>query len=127
MKSARAFAREPLRFSQQMVREYGSLVSLRFGPIRAFLAAGPEAVEQVLVSRSKSFRKERRTKRAVSAMAGNGIIASEGPSWLRQRRMMQHGFAQPRMIGYADQIVACTVEMLRNWPTTDEFFLSSLL
>ena len=61
MKSAREFARDPLQFSQEVVRQYGSLVALRFGPVRAFLAADPEAVEQVLVSRAKSFRKERRT------------------------------------------------------------------
>ena len=124
MRSAREFAREPLRFSQQMVREYGSLVALRFGPMRAFLAAGPDAIEQVLVSRSKSFHKDPRNKRAVSAMAGNGIIASEGPSWLRQRRMMQQGFSQGRMVGYAQEIVQCTRRMLDGWPTAGTLDIS---
>ena len=93
----------------------------RFG---AFLAAGPEAIEQVLVSRSKSFCKERRTKRAVSTMAGNGIIASEGPFWLRQRRMMQQGFAPQRMIGYAKEIVSCTRQMLNAWPEAGSLDMS---
>lgn len=125
MKSAREFARDPLRFSQRMVQEYGSLVALRFGPVRAFIAADPEAVEQVLVSRAKSFRKERRTKRAVSKMAGNGIIASEGPFWLRQRRMMQQGFVPKRMAGYAEQIVSCASEMVTDWPPTATFDISA--
>ena len=117
MRSARAFAHDPLGFSQQVVREYGPLVSLRFGPVRALIAADPQAIGDVLVTRSKHYRKEPRTKNAVSKMAGNGIIASEGPFWLRQRRMMQQGFAPQRMAGYADEIVACTNHMLSDWPT----------
>ena len=112
MKSARDFSRDPLGFTEQAVRKYGPLVALRFGPVRAFLVAGPEAVYEVLVSKSKQYRKERRTKTAVSKMAGNGIIASEGPFWLRQRRMMQQGFGPQRMAGYAKDIMNHTDMML---------------
>ena len=124
MRSAREFAKDPLQFTQEVVRQYGPFVALRFGPVRAFIAADPDAVEQVLVSRSKSFRKERRTKWAVSKMAGNGIIASEGPFWLRQRRMMQQGFTLPRMTGYAREIVNCTSKMLSHWPEDSTFDIS---
>lgn len=116
MRSAREFARDPLEFSQRMVQEHGPLVALRFGPVRAFIVADPEAVHDVLVTKSKHYRKERRTKSAVNKMAGNGIIASEGPFWLRQRRMMQQGFTPQRMEGYANVVVDCANEMLGHWP-----------
>lgn len=120
MRSAREFSRDPLAFTERMVREYGPLVALRFGPVRAFLAAGPEAVQQVLVSRGKSFRKERRTRNAVREIDGEGIITTEGDFWLRQRRLVQKGFAAERMVHYADVTVARAEQMLDRWPTGGE-------
>lgn len=120
MRSAREFSRDPLVFTERMVREYGPLVALRFGPVRAFLAAGPEVVQQVLVSRSKSFRKERRTRDAVREIDGEGIITTEGDFWLRQRRLVQKGFAADRLVHYADVTVARTAQMLDRWPQKGE-------
>lgn len=113
---ARRFAHDPLGFTLEMVREYGPFVSLKFGPVQAYLVADPEAVHQVLASGYKHFRKEVRTKSAVMKMAGNGIIASEGDFWLRQRRMMQSGFGRQRLIGYANEIVKHTEELMEQWP-----------
>jgi cytochrome P450 len=120
MKSAREFSRDPLGFTERMVREYGPVVELRFGPVRAFLAVGPEAVQQVLVSRSKSFCKERRNRDAVREIDGEGIITTEGDFWLRQRRLVQKGFAADRMAHYADVTVARTLQMLDRWPKRGE-------
>jgi cytochrome P450 len=120
MRSAREFSRDPLGFTERMLREYGPLVALRFGPVRAFLAAGPEAVQQVLVSRGKSFRKERRTRDAVREIDGDGIITTEGDFWLRQRRLVQKGFAADRLAHYADVTVTRTLQMLDRWPQRGE-------
>ena len=120
MKSAHEFAHDPLQFTENMVCQYGPLVALRFGPQRAFLAAAPEAVEQVLVSQAKSFRKEKRTRNQVRKIDGDGIIASEGDFWLRQRRLVQKGFSAERMAGYAEVTVRRTEAMLRDWPQQGE-------
>lgn len=120
MKSAREFSRDPLGFIERAVREYGSLVALRFGPVRAFLAIDPQAVHEVLVSRSKSFRKERRTLSAVRKIDGDGIITTEGDFWLRQRRLVQKGFSPDHMARYAEVTVRRTAQMLERWPRQGE-------
>lgn len=120
MASARNFARDPLDFTERMVREYGPLVALRFGPVRAYLVADPRAVEEVLVSRSRSFRKEKRTKRAVQQIDGDGIITTEGDFWLRQRRLVQKGFSPPQLARYADVTVRRVDQMLVRWPNSGD-------
>lgn len=120
MRSAGEFARDPLEFTERMVREYGPVVALRFGPVRAFIAAAPEAVQQVLVTRAKSFRKELRTRNAVREIDGEGIITTEGDFWLRQRRLVQKGFAPERMVGYSHVTARRTAQMLERWPAAGE-------
>ena len=120
MKSAREFSRDPLEFAERAVREYGPFVGLRFGPVRAFLAADPVAVHEVLVSRAKSFRKEKRTRDAVRKIDGEGLITTEGDFWLRQRRLVQKGFATDRLARYAEVTARRAGEMLRRWPRQGE-------
>jgi len=115
MKAAREFSRDPLGFTERVVREYGPLVALRFGPVRAFLAADPVAIQEVLVSRAKDFRKEARTRKAVRKIDGDGIITTEGDFWLRQRRLVQKGFSADRLDRYAEVTSRRTAEMLKRW------------
>ena len=116
MRSAREFARDPLGFTEKAVREYGPLVGLRFGPVRAFLVADPAAVHEVLVTRARSFRKERRTRDAVRKIDGDGLITTEGDFWLRQRRLVQKGFSPDSLVRYAEVTARRTAEMLQRWP-----------
>lgn len=120
LRLASRFKADPLTFLAEMVREYGPLVKLRFGPQVAFIAAGPEAVEQVLVAGTRVFRKQRRNLRAVRQIDGLGIIATEGDCWLRQRRLVQKGFAPGRLTGYAQVTTRRTMQMLRRWPANGE-------
>lgn len=113
---ARQFSRDPLAFTEQMVREYGPLVELRLGPIRAYLAADPAAVQEVLITHSRSFRKERRTRRAVRQIDGEGIITTEGDFWLRQRRLVQKGFVSEQLASYANVTSRRVETMLATWP-----------
>lgn len=117
---ARQFSRDPLAFTTEMVREYGPLVHLRFGPQHAFIAAGPEAIHEVLVAGSRTFRKEPRTRNAVRKIDGKGIITTEGDFWLRQRRLVQKGFSADRMEGYAQVTTRRVNQMLARWPDSGD-------
>ena len=112
----RQFAKNPLQFTTQAVRDYGGIVHLPMRIVQAYLVAEPAAVHDVLVTKHHHYRKEIRTKRAVQKMAGNGIIASEGEFWLRQRRIVQQGFAPQRFAHYANVIGNLTRQMLDAWP-----------
>ncbi len=120
LRLARQFSRDPLAFTTEMVRKYGPLVHLRFGPQHAFIAAGPEAIHEVLVAGSRTFRKEPRTRNAVRKIDGEGIITTEGDFWLRQRRLVQKGFSADRMARYAEVTARRSEQMLSRWPNAGD-------
>ena len=100
-----AFSRDGLGFLTLLAREYGDLVPLRLTPFRALFVNHPDLIEDVLVTRNRSFAKSLALRRA-RVLVGNGLIVSEGEFWLRQRRLMQPAFHRERIAGYGQVMVA---------------------
>ena len=95
-------------------REYGEVVPLRFGPMRAVLLTNPSAIEAVLIGQQRSFRKAAGVRR-LSTLLGNGLLLSEGDFWLKQRRMMQPAFHRAAVAHYGEVMNCRTQVMLRGW------------
>ncbi len=48
-----AYARDPLGFVTRVSAEYGGIVPFRLGPYPALLLTDPDAIEEVLVAKSR--------------------------------------------------------------------------
>ncbi len=119
---ARRFRTDPLGFITELGRDYGDLAYARMGPVRAYFAVHPDLIREVLVTKNKSFRRPQWMMRPLSKIDGNGLVLSDGPVWLRQRRLVQPAFSPKRFEGYAQMMVDGTQRMLRRWsdqPTFD--------
>src|SRR5438067_124705 len=112
--SLRAFGAGRLDFFLDVVREYGDIVSLRFGPKRIFLISHPDLVEQVLVTDARHYIKHFGA-RMYKPVLGNGLVTSEGDFWLRQRRLSQPAFLKNRVLSYAPLMAHAAERMLDNW------------
>jgi len=113
-----AFGRNPLGFLESCVRDYGEFVPLRFFGKAVLLTNDVTAIEQVLISRSKQFRKTLGYRTPfMRRLFGNGLLTSEGEFWMRQRRLSQPAFHRDRITSYAGTIVQFTEEMLAGWRT----------
>ena len=110
----RQFTAHRLDFFLDSARQYGDLVSFRFGPRRAFLASHPDLVERVLVTDAKHYVKHFGA-RMYKPVLGNGPVTSEGDFWLRQRRLSQPAFLKSRVQSYAPQMADLTDRMLADW------------
>ncbi len=86
----------PLQYFVDVSREYGDFVRLDFGPQKFFLVNQPDAIRQILQDKDGIFEKG---YDLVKAVTGNGLIASEGELWLRQRRIMQPAFHHKKISG----------------------------
>ena len=103
-----------LNFLTRCAREYGDIVSLRFGPRRILLVSHPDLIETVLVTQSRCFIKHF-ALRLNPLVLGNGLLTSEGDFWLRQRRLIQPAFQRSRLAGFAETMVAYTQRLLAGW------------
>lgn len=97
--------RDPPRFYAQLQKRYGDVAYFRFGPVHSFLVSDPELVRDVFVTHAKKFGRPIGAKILRKMMLGNGLLTSDGPFHLRQRRMIQPAFHRQRIAGYAKVMV----------------------
>jgi cytochrome P450 len=107
-------ARDQIGFYTRCAREYGDLVPLSLGPRHALLVYHPDAIEEVLVTRSRDFVKSPGV-RLLSGLLGDGLLLSEGDTWLRQRRLVQPAFHRQRLAGYGEVMAAFTERHMAGW------------
>jgi cytochrome P450 len=112
--SGARFRRDQLGFYEACAREYGDVVQTRMGPFRIFLVYHPDAIEELLVTRSRDFIKSPGV-RLLRPLLGDGLLLSEGETWLRQRRLMQPAFHRQRVAGYGDVMSAFAARHVTRW------------
>ncbi len=108
------FASDQLGTMTRWAREYGDVVSARFGFKHIVFANHPVLVEEVLVNQNRKFIKHyrlRQTKRTL----GQGLLTSEGDFWRGQRKLIQPAFHRERIAAYAQLMVDFTDRMLGSW------------
>lgn len=103
----------------ELAAKCGDFVPLRFGPRRILQINDPHAIEEVLVTKNRSFHKHFALKMTPSIL-GNGLLTSDGPHWLRQRRMAQPAFSQQKIASYGADFVSLTSEQIADWKDGEE-------
>jgi len=85
----------------------------------AVMATHPAYVQQVLVEDDAAFRKGTVLSRAFDGLAPNGLVASEGEEWARDRALVQPAFYRERIETYADAMVAESERTTDAWADAD--------
>lgn len=107
---------DPLSLYTRAQRALGDVVELRGIPgIRWYLVTHPTGVEHVLKTRGRNYRKPDRFNAPVRMLAGNGILASEGDTWLQNRRLMQPAFHRQRLAGLVSQMADAAELAAERW------------
>jgi cytochrome P450 len=92
-------ARDPLAFFSGLAARYGDVVHARMGPEHAFLINEPALIRDVLVTNQRFFRKGRALERS-KRLLGDGLLTSEDPFHVRQRRLLQPAFHRDSVAAY---------------------------
>lgn len=109
-------------------QRHHDIVKLRVnGDFMMWMVTHPELVEEVLVTKQKSFQKDAFLKQHTGDLFGNGLLSSDGAFWLRQRRMMQPAFHRQRIQQYSDIVVAQTHEHLAKLARGQVIDMSQLM
>lgn len=117
------FRRDPLGFLLKCA-SYGDVVKLQYGVAgnlmrRRRAAAGyllnhPDNIKHVLVINQRNYPKMPFPP-AARRVFGQGLLTSEDPLHLKQRRMMQPFFYHQRIATYAQAMTDKTEQLLEGW------------
>ncbi len=106
---------DPLGFLAGNARRFPELVYVRILGGGFYQLNDPALLEQVLVSKSGSFIKDKLLKVGSNAVFGNGLLSSDGDFWLRQRRLAQPAFHRQRIAAYGSVMTDYTQRAIASW------------
>ena len=98
----------PILLFEYLHRTYGNIAHYKFLGTPIVFVNDPEYIREILITQAASFTKERTVKR-MKILLGEGLITSEEPFHMRQRRIAAPAFHRQRIAAYADQIVQSAV------------------
>ncbi|MEP7233625.1 MAG: cytochrome P450 [Ginsengibacter sp.] len=93
----------PVAFLSNLSKNYGPVVTVRFGGRKYYVLQHPDYVRHVWLENYKQYRKPGATK-LLRMFLGEGLSTSNGELWLRQRRLMQPAFHSKKLQYFTDII-----------------------
>src|SRR3954451_3446067 len=109
-----SFRADALGYLTRMARTWGDFVAFRAGGWQYVFLNDPEAIREVLVTKSDKFIKGPALRRAKDTL-GEGLLTSEGDFHRRQRRLSQPAFQPQRVAGYADVMANTAEQAAAGW------------
>lgn len=109
----------------KLAQQHGSVVHVRFGRRPVFLVTGPAGVEHILQSNQHNYRGFSHSHASLRPLLGNGLLTSEGETWLRHRRLAQQAFHRDQLEKLSRIMVATVKNFLdqRNIPADSKVTL----
>lgn len=105
---------DPLNYLTDLKRQYGRVNAFVAGRQQVFAFHDPELVKEVLVTKHRSFHKDRGIQVA-KRLIGEGLLSSEGDFHKRQRRLSAPAFHKDRIAGYGAQMVRYATRTREEW------------
>ena len=113
----RKFRKDPTGFLTEQAK-LGDVTFFRMGSQPGYFLNHPDLVRDLFVVNAHKFMKGRALQRAKNLL-GEGLLTSEGPFHLRQRRMIQPAFHRMRIAEYAASMVDFAERMSSTWKAGD--------
>ena len=108
------FRRDVLGFFAACARDYGDVVPIRVPRRRLVLLSHPDLIEEVLTAHARRTSKTALLQ-TLRTVLGNGLLLSEGDTWLRQRRLIQPAFHRQRIAAYGEVMAAFADRAMAHW------------
>jgi len=117
---------EPILIFEHLQRNYGSIAHYRLMGTPIIFINEPDYVREILVTQASSFVKER-TVRRMKILLGEGLITSDDPVHIRQRRIVAPAFHRQRIAAYSDEIVASASRHAAQWQQGEAIDISAAM
>lgn len=117
---------EPILLFEHLHRTYGNIAHYSFLGTPIVFVNEPEYIHEILINQASSFVKER-TVRRMKVLLGEGLITSDDPIHMRQRKIAAPAFHRHRIAAYADQIVTIAASVREHWQPGETIDVSSAM
>ena len=107
-------------FLQKNAEQYGDLVHYKAFGRHVFQFNHPDMVQEVLV-RDAAMQHRGLVMQRAKFVLGEGLLTSEEPAHMRQRRLVQPAFHRQRIVAYAETMLQFADEMTTQWPNQASF------
>ena len=114
----------PILLFEYLLKTYGNIAHYRFLGTPIVFINDPEYIREILINQASSFVKER-TVRRMKILLGEGLITSDDPIHMRQRKIAAPAFHRQRIAAYGDQIVACATHQREAWRPNQHIDISA--
>lgn len=114
----------PILLFEHLLKTYGNIACYRFMGTPIVFLNDPAYIREILVNQASSFVKER-TVRRMKILLGEGLITSDDPIHMRQRKIVAPAFHRQRINAYADQIVACAAASRERWQSGQQIDIAA--
>lgn len=104
-----------LAYINQLWQTHGDTFNLRIGPRNLIFAMHPDAVRYVNVSNRKNYDKLHSYDGVRQYLLGDGLVASTGELWRRQRKLMSPFFTPRGVQDYAEIMLRDGLQLLDRW------------
>jgi cytochrome P450 len=111
----RDMARDSLGFLMKSALTYGDVVRFRFLSEEMILINHPDHIKHVLQDNNHNYDKDTFDYRLLKIAVGNGLLTSDGDTWLRQRRLIQPAFHRQRLVALGTLMTDSTQALLDQW------------
>jgi cytochrome P450 len=112
--SGRMFRQNAVESMRESARRYGDLVHYTIFGRHIYQLNHPELVEDLLLKDANKHHRGIVMQRA-KIVLGEGLLTSEEPLHMRQRRLAQPAFLRQRIAAYGEVIGKNAVEISRGW------------
>ncbi len=121
LKYGYAFLTDPLGFVGGRFGRYGDIYYAPSTTEPLYVFRHPDHLREILSVRADSFEKDHTAFRQLRGVLGNGLLTTDGDTWLKHRRLLNPQFVRRATDGYVDSMAAeaerAASEMPRGRPT----------
>jgi cytochrome P450 len=114
----------PILLFEHLLKTYGNIAHYKLLGTPIIFINDPEYIREILINQASSFVKER-TVRRMKILLGEGLITSDDPIHMRQRRIVAPAFHRQRIAAYGDQIVASAAVQRDKWQPSQQIDISA--
>jgi len=105
----------PLEFLLDVSLRYGPVVSMPFVRDPVVVISSPETIQYLLHQNYRNYQKTTERWTVFRELIGNGLLASDGDLWRRQRQRIQPAFHQERLALFENLLMAATSDVIGKW------------